>query len=961
MKFIRDLKTRITKKQIFVLGFLCAQIMVGQALSATQDSKLPYKDGSKVSDYKPLDLKQKPLNLEAASASKTEKIDLQKKPPAEKTSKPIEVKKLDLKEKNLKADPKKINMKTIGLNLKDSSALKKRAKPKIKPKKYEIDEFEFDLGFLHSATNQDLSENLSYLATSDIPPGKYFVKTRINRQEIGNFNLLFKMEQKTLVPCLSKDLLDAMTLEQNLARNLNYELKKGKCLSINRALAKGNFDFNIKDMELDLWIPDTLIAKIPELAFDKNKYRSGDNSMFLKYSLQHYSTKNLNNSNNLNFTSDSLNLFAGANMGPLHIRHSSSLNSTNYKLPIYTYGATYAHFDIPNWYSQFYFGNLGTGVNFLSNTSFLGVAMSFDEKMLPLSKQGYAPEIRGFANTNAQVIVKQNDVEIYRTNVARGEFVIKDLRPLSANSDLTLLIYEADSKVTKRIIPYFIIAPLLRKDAYKYKFNFGVFNRGLETLWNEPILMGEFSYGVHNNVSITSGLSLSLYRHEAALALVYNSFIGSFSAYANFAHSHLQKKHYFGASFGASYSNYFSYTKTNLTLAAYRYTMKNFFSLNEVIYYNNRSNLKNFEFTNRLKNNFTLYLGQNLPWNLGNLSFNLSLRNYWNRPELDFYLNLGYSVAINKISLSFNYYRNQDLNSKKYSDTLGMTLSIPFSNSKVANGDFTTSLYLFPNTSLKKRPSFQHSIGISGSFEKLKNSSYSLNIANTNNEDMSLSASGNWRYRKVKLSANFSYNTKNYIQYSFNVDGALVLHKGGVNFVKELGDTFAIVVAKDASGAIINSNDEQKIDANGYGIVPYIAPYFTNRIEIDTRGLPFSYEFKSTGSEIIPANLASPIVSFTANKAPGVFLQLSKTDEKGKSKSLPVGSFVFNSQGEEVGFVGMAGRAYLKAEKLKDTYWVIWGENKTDACYFNLNIPESELLNKNAHLYKLSCNFEPNN
>lgn len=944
---------KVDKKNKLLLNFYLACILAGfvPAVSTSEKSKLPFKDGSSVTSLKPLDIEKKTLDLEKSQLTDAEAEKLKKKK--------LEVEKSQLKNlpKNIQA--KDLQVKDAKLNLQENKIqfTTKKPKPKILNPIRQDDAFEFDLGFLHLAQDQDISKNLKYLTKSDIPPGAYLVATRVNRQEIGNFELFFKLEGESLAPCLNLKLLEALNLEEKLKNNLEYQITKtDSCLTFSKALIKANFDFDAQKMQLDLWIPNTLIAKISKDAFNLKKYSSGDNSMFLKYYINHYATKNLEKTRNYEFNSSSLNYLIGANMGALHIRHSSSLSSVNNSLPKYSYGSTFAHFDVPSWYSQIYFGNVGTGLKYSSNASLLGLSIASDPRMLPYTKQGYAPEIQGFANTNALVTIEQDGIEIYKTNVARGDFTIKDLKPLHSNSDLKIIVHESDGSKNQKIIGYFKKAAVLRKDTYSYNSSFGFFNRGTDILWKEPILAGEFAYGVSNNITLASSLNLSLWRQETALALIYNTQIGSFSLDANFAHSHIQKNHFFGSSFGAAYSNYFNSTKTNITLAAYRYTMKNYFGLSEAIYLNNKKDLKNFKLPNKLKNSFSFYLGQNIPWNLGNLSVNLSLRNYWNKSNFDFFTDFSYSVNIKNLSFRFNYYRTQDLNTKKYFDRLGFSISLPFSNAQVSNGNFSSSLHIFPNTVFNNKSSleFQHALGINGSFKKTQ-ANYSLMFSNLNNKEMSISASGNFKSKKITTAANFSYNTRNSIQYAFNLNGAIVLHRGGVNLIAELGDTFAIVEAKDAAGARISSHSNFFIDANGYGIIPYLSPYLENSISIDTKGLPFNYEFESTGSTIIPANLSSSIISFDSNKAPAVFLQLSKQNAKGGQEFLPMGSFIFNSKGEEMGFIGMAGRVFLKSEKINDTYSVVWGTEENTNCFFDLNIAAEELESEEIKLYKIIC------
>jgi outer membrane usher protein len=51
---------------------------------------------------------------------------------------------------------------------------------------------------------------------------------------------------------------------------------------------------------------------------------------------------------------------------------------------------------------------------------FRGAQLASDDNMLPDSLRGFAPIIRGIAQSNAQVTIKQNGYTIYQSYVARG-------------------------------------------------------------------------------------------------------------------------------------------------------------------------------------------------------------------------------------------------------------------------------------------------------------------------------------------------------------------------------------------------------------------------------------------------------------------------------------------------------------------------------------------------------------
>lgn len=75
--------------------------------------------------------------------------------------------------------------------------------------------------------------------------------------------------------------------------------------------------------------------------------------------------------------------------------------------------------------------------------------------MLPYSQRGYAPVIRGIANSNAEVSVRQNGYLIYQQNVAPGAFEINDLYSTTNSGDLEVTVKRpmAQSATLPSLIP----------------------------------------------------------------------------------------------------------------------------------------------------------------------------------------------------------------------------------------------------------------------------------------------------------------------------------------------------------------------------------------------------------------------------------------------------------------------------------------------------------------------------
>ena len=76
--------------------------------------------------------------------------------------------------------------------------------------------------------------------------------------------------------------------------------------------------------------------------------------------------------------------------------------------------------DIKSLKSQLVIGESATEGTVFSSYQFTGVRLYSDETMLPNSQRGFAPTIRGIANTSAIITVRQNDYIIYQSNVRRG-------------------------------------------------------------------------------------------------------------------------------------------------------------------------------------------------------------------------------------------------------------------------------------------------------------------------------------------------------------------------------------------------------------------------------------------------------------------------------------------------------------------------------------------------------------
>lgn len=81
---------------------------------------------------------------------------------------------------------------------------------------------------------------------------------------------------------------------------------------------------------------------------------------------------------------------------------------------------TYLQRDIQRLKGQLTLGDSYTPSDIFDSVQFRGAQLASDDNMLPDSLRGFAPVIRGIAQSNAQVTIKQNGYIIYQSYVAHG-------------------------------------------------------------------------------------------------------------------------------------------------------------------------------------------------------------------------------------------------------------------------------------------------------------------------------------------------------------------------------------------------------------------------------------------------------------------------------------------------------------------------------------------------------------
>ncbi|MCK8653441.1 fimbria/pilus outer membrane usher protein, partial [Ralstonia insidiosa] len=144
---------------------------------------------------------------------------------------------------------------------------------------------------------------------------------------------------------------------------------------------------------------------------DPSQWDAGTTAATVSYNANAYT-----NTGGTNYSSGYLGINAAAHSGSWHVYHQGSLNLSSFGGTSYQSAATYLQHDLPAWREQLTAGDLFTSGEMFDSVRVRGVRLATEDRMLPQSLRGFAPVVRGVAETNARVVVRQNGYLIYETN-----------------------------------------------------------------------------------------------------------------------------------------------------------------------------------------------------------------------------------------------------------------------------------------------------------------------------------------------------------------------------------------------------------------------------------------------------------------------------------------------------------------------------------------------------------------
>lgn len=627
---------------------------------------------------------------------------------------------------------------------------------------------------------------------SSVLPGSYSVDIYLNQTMVKRQDINFSASPETGevkpviqvgllrdlgvdVPRLMRDNLIASNLENNMP------------LDVPGLIPGASVEFDVNNLALLVSIPQAYVQRHSRGYVDPSLWDDGVTAFFSNYQANFSRNTTHGQSSDYRY----LGLRNGFNLFGWRLRNDSSFSGGTGMRNKFTSSRTYVERDIRPLKGTLSFGELYTQGEIFDSVRMRGAQLKSDIGMLPDNEIGYAPVVRGIAETNATVEVSQNGYVIYSTSVSPGAFEITDIYPSGSNGDLEIKIIESDGRERNFKQSYSYLPVMTRKGNLRYALAAGEYRTDGQP--SPKLLQGTAVYGMSDNITGYGGL-LSAEKYNAFnVGIGLNTPFGGVSGDITHSQSDTRRA---GRNQGQSlrflYSKTINATDTNFTMVGYRYSTEGYRTLSQHVEDMSSEDYLNGISYGRQKSRIDLTVNQTL-FRRSSVYLSAGETTYWNRQGSTRRWQFGYSGSVRDASYSLAVSRTQDTGPVGQSDTqFTASISIPLGSSSRSHRVYASAI------------SSQHgdsslNTGVSGYLDEKNTLNYSAQANYSKDAGNSGSVGLGWDTTTAKLTTNYSQGRDNK-HLDVGASGSMVVHKGGVTFGQPVGETFGLVEVPDVGG-----------------------------------------------------------------------------------------------------------------------------------------------------------------
>ncbi|WP_369310907.1 fimbria/pilus outer membrane usher protein [Providencia rettgeri] len=803
---------------------------------------------------------------------------------------------------------------------------------------------------------------------SSVPTGTYTMLVYVNQVLKGEYSLKFVAdEDNQVVPELTPEFLSTIGVNVEGQPELRALASDSIITHLNRYIPDSFIETDLSNVSVNISIPQIAMKQTANDYIDPTLLDDGVPAIITNYMINANHSVN-DSSFSAKHKSDNLflNLHMGANAGAWRLRSNmshaysrSSSHEQTYTRNENNFSNTFVSRNLYSIRSDLQIGEITTNGDIFNAIPFKGLKLSSNEQMLPDSLRGFAPDVNGIAQSNAQITIRQNGYIIYQTYVPPGPFSIKDLVTGGNSGALDVTIKEENGAERTFTVAFASLPVMQRPGGWKYELTMGRYDGGITVGSKKAdFLLASGSYGLPKDITLYGGTLLAEDYWSGVTGIgVSLGNIGAISADVTFAQAKLNEKEVNrGQNYRVRYSKNIDTTKTSIDLTAIHYPTNNYYSFSEFNNFNYRLKEDVAPWLNsREKNRYTLSLSQPLN-EYGSIYLSGSQYQYWDENQNMTQLSAGYNSSYKGVSYSVNYSIDRVKNKSQWPENrqISFNISVPlnvFANKPILN-DMSSTYSMSHDNNGKTN----HQAGINGSFLSNK-LTYGIsqgwgNQGQGNNGSVYTNYSGN----KGTLSAGYNYS-KDYYSMNAGYNGGLVLYSGGVILGRTMSNSIAIVEAEGAEGASLNISNA-KINSNGNAIYPYLADYSKNTVGLNVNTLPDDVTAEQTSANIYPTAGAVVKVKFNTRIGYQALIGLVSNNN-----TVPFGAVAslmnsHSSLAENTGLVGDDGMLYMSGLPDTGTIKVQWGTSNKQTCYVHFSGLKEITLTENNPIRMLTANCE---
>lgn len=754
-------------------------------------------------------------------------------------------------------------------------------------------------------------------------PGAYRVDIYINKEKVATQTVNFIATSAGLKAEISVGMLRQHGVRISAFPKLSNLTDQDSITELADVIPAASSHFNFNQQRLDISIPQTAMATEARGYVNPALWDQGLPAMMVNYAFSGETSWQQNGSG----AKDSyfVNLRSGGNLGAWRVRNYSTYSRQNDHRYHWDSINSYLQRDIHAIQGQLTLGETFTPGDLLSSVQFRGVQLNSDEAMLPDSLRGYAPVVRGIANSFARVTIRQNGHTLYQANVPPGSFAITDLYPTGGSGNLNVTITEENGEERHFVQPYAIMPNMQREGQLHYSTSIGKYRASSPNIRNPQFFQSSQRYGMPYGVTLSSAQLFATSYQALLLGAGFGlDKFGSLAFDITQANTRLpdESEYHRGLSYRVQYGKDITQLGTYLQFAGYQFSSNGFYDFNEANRLNSAgSPWENHRYVkrNKLQLNLNQTLGQ-----LGSVSFSGYQQDFWQQSGVERNLNTRYYFDYNAISYSLSLNYTQSAWQQNSDRQLAFSMQMPLSHR------LPGSWAGYRANSSRGGPA-SNNIAIGGTALTDNRLSYNLQAGYSNNEEGTSSlATANYKGRYGNLGAGYS-QSQHAKRASYQLQGSIVGHPYGVTFSQPLGETSVLVRAPGASEVNVQNNPGVATDWRGYTVVPYLSAYRKNRLTLDTLSMGDRIDIEKNTQLVIPTRGALVLADFNAQVGQRLIITLTH-----QGIPLPFGAqaeLIGNDRKTNTSIVDHDSRVYFSGMPDTGRIRVSWENQQCEADY----------------------------